>query len=100
MSKMSITGENEGTMEQYETTHASYRLVREIGAASTVLLKNVDKTLPLCKPRSITLFGTLLCNCLPLPSSRNLVSTIQGLMRVHHVEGNPNSGTVQEMTEF
>lgn len=34
-----------------------HSIVREIGAASTVLLKNVDSALPLRKPRSMTLFG-------------------------------------------
>ncbi len=33
------------------------RIVREIGAASTVLLKNVNGSLPLQKPRSIVLIG-------------------------------------------
>ena len=33
------------------------RIVREIGAASTVLLKNVNDTLPLKKPRRIVLIG-------------------------------------------
>jgi beta-glucosidase len=32
--------------------------VREIGAASTVLLKNTDEALPLKKPRSIVLVGS------------------------------------------
>ena len=32
--------------------------MREIGAASTVLLKNVNGTLPLNKPRSIVLVGS------------------------------------------
>jgi beta-glucosidase-like glycosyl hydrolase len=35
-----------------------YQLVREMGAASTVLLKNVNNTLPLKKPRSIVLIGS------------------------------------------
>lgn len=35
-----------------------YRLVREMGAASTVLLKNVNGSLPLEKPITISLIGT------------------------------------------
>lgn len=37
---------------------ADLSLIREIGAASTVLLKNVNHTLPLKKPKSIGLFGS------------------------------------------
>lgn len=33
------------------------RVIQHIGAASTVLLKNNNATLPLCKPRSIALIG-------------------------------------------
>lgn len=32
-------------------------IVREIGGASTILLKNVNGSLPLKKPRSIVLIG-------------------------------------------
>ncbi|CAE6537469.1 unnamed protein product [Rhizoctonia solani] len=35
-----------------------YKIVREMGAASTVLLKNVNQTLPLKKPISIALIGS------------------------------------------
>lgn len=35
-----------------------YELVRKMGAASTVLLKNVNQTLPLKKPRSLVLIGS------------------------------------------
>lgn len=35
-----------------------YRIIRQMGAASTVLLKNVDHALPLRKPRSMTLIGS------------------------------------------
>ena len=38
-------------------SNAINRIVREIGAASTVLLKNVDSALPLWKPRRIALIG-------------------------------------------
>ena len=34
-----------------------FKVVREIGAAGTVLLKNVDGALPLSKPKSIALIG-------------------------------------------
>ena len=34
-----------------------FQVVREIGAASTVLLKNVAGALPLRKPRSIAIIG-------------------------------------------
>jgi beta-glucosidase-like glycosyl hydrolase len=33
-------------------------LIREIGAASTVLLKNVNGTLPLYKPKTLAVFGS------------------------------------------
>ena len=36
------------------------RIVRDIGAASTVLLKNVNKALPLKKPRRIAIIGMFL----------------------------------------
>ena len=32
-------------------------MIREIGAASTVLLKNVDNTLPLVSPKTIAVVG-------------------------------------------
>ncbi|CAE6446591.1 unnamed protein product [Rhizoctonia solani] len=35
-----------------------YKIVREMGAASTVMLKNVNQTLPLKKPISIALIGS------------------------------------------
>ena len=34
------------------------RLIRDMGAAGTVLLKNVNGTLPLHKPRSLVLVGS------------------------------------------
>ena len=34
------------------------RLIRDMGAAGTVLLKNVNGTLPLLKPRSLVLVGS------------------------------------------
>lgn len=36
-----------------------YKIVREIGAAGAVLLKNTNSALPLKKPRSVALIGTL-----------------------------------------
>ncbi|KIR74944.1 beta-glucosidase [Cryptococcus deuterogattii CA1014] len=35
-----------------------WKIIRKIGASSTVLLKNVDHALPLWKPRSMTLIGS------------------------------------------
>ncbi|OXC81956.1 beta-glucosidase [Cryptococcus neoformans] len=35
-----------------------WKIIRQMGAASTVLLKNVDHALPLRKPRSMTLIGS------------------------------------------
>ena len=34
------------------------RLIRDMGAAGTVLLKNVNGTLPFLKPRSLVLIGS------------------------------------------
>jgi len=34
------------------------RLIRDMGAAGTVLLKNVNGTLPLLKPRSLVMVGS------------------------------------------
>lgn len=36
-----------------------YKIVREIGSAGSVLLKNTGSALPLKKPRSVALIGTL-----------------------------------------
>jgi beta-glucosidase len=49
---------SEVTNEHVDVQADHYKLVREIGAASTVLLKNVDGALPLKKPRSIVLVGS------------------------------------------
>lgn len=45
------------TNERVDVQDDHNQIVREIGAASTVLLKNNNGTLPLCKPRSIALIG-------------------------------------------
>ncbi|KAG5650462.1 hypothetical protein H0H81_012173 [Sphagnurus paluster] len=50
--------DNEDTNERVDVQADHYKLVREIGAASTVLLKNVNNALPLKKPRSIVLIGS------------------------------------------
>ncbi|RDB23963.1 putative beta-glucosidase L [Hypsizygus marmoreus] len=50
--------DNEDTNEHIDVQDDHYKLVREIGAASTVLLKNVRGALPLKKPRSIVLIGS------------------------------------------
>ncbi|KAK7018629.1 glycoside hydrolase family 3 protein [Favolaschia claudopus] len=49
---------NEDTNEHIDVQEDHYKVVREIGAASTVLLKNVGEALPLKKPRSIVLVGS------------------------------------------
>jgi beta-glucosidase-like glycosyl hydrolase len=49
--------DNEATNEHIDVQDDHYKLVREIGAASTVLLKNERDALPLKKPRSIVLVG-------------------------------------------
>jgi beta-glucosidase len=49
---------NEETNEHIDVQADHYKVVREIGAASTVLLKNTDEALPLKKPRSIVLVGS------------------------------------------
>ncbi|KIO17331.1 glycoside hydrolase family 3 protein [Tulasnella calospora MUT 4182] len=46
------------TNEHVDVQDDHYKLVREIGAASTVLLKNNNNALPLKKPRSIALIGS------------------------------------------
>ncbi|KAF9468335.1 glycoside hydrolase family 3 protein [Collybia nuda] len=50
--------DNDDTNDRIDVQDDHYKLVREIGAASTVLLKNVDHALPLKKPRSIVLIGS------------------------------------------
>ncbi|KAG6908117.1 hypothetical protein DXG01_006086 [Tephrocybe rancida] len=50
--------DNEATNDRVDVQDDHYKIVREIGAASTVLLKNVDNALPLDKPRSIVLIGS------------------------------------------
>ncbi|KAJ7902731.1 glycoside hydrolase family 3 protein [Mycena olivaceomarginata] len=49
---------NEETNEHIDVQADHYKVVREIGAASTVLLKNTNGALPLKKPRSIVLVGS------------------------------------------
>ncbi|KAJ7471852.1 glycoside hydrolase family 3 protein [Mycena latifolia] len=49
---------NEETNEHIDVQEDHYKVVREIGAASTVLLKNTGAALPLKKPRSIVLVGS------------------------------------------
>ncbi|KAG6862792.1 hypothetical protein C0991_010162 [Blastosporella zonata] len=50
--------DNETTNQRVDVQDDHYKIVREIGAASTVLLKNVNGALPLDKPRSIVLIGS------------------------------------------
>jgi hypothetical protein len=49
---------SEETNEHVDVQEDHYKVVREIGAASTVLLKNQNGALPLTKPRSIVLVGS------------------------------------------
>ncbi|KAJ6617970.1 beta-glucosidase [Mycena sp. CBHHK59/15] len=49
---------NEATNAHVDVQEDHYKVVREIGAASTVLLKNTGGALPLTKPRSIVLVGS------------------------------------------
>jgi beta-glucosidase len=50
--------DDETTNERVDVQEDHYKLVREIGAASTVLLKNSRGALPLNKPRSLVLIGS------------------------------------------
>ena len=45
------------TNEHVDVQDDHFKIVREIGAASTVLLKNVGDVLPLHKPKSIAIIG-------------------------------------------
>jgi beta-glucosidase-like glycosyl hydrolase len=49
---------DEATNEHVDVQDDHGKLVREIGAASTVLLKNVNGTLPLKKPRTLVVIGS------------------------------------------
>ncbi|KAJ7262759.1 beta-glucosidase [Mycena haematopus] len=49
---------SEETNEHIDVQEDHHKVVREIGAASTVLLKNTGGALPLKKPRSIVLVGS------------------------------------------
>jgi beta-glucosidase-like glycosyl hydrolase len=50
--------DNEATNSHIDVQDDHYLLVREMGAASTVLLKNKNNALPLNKPRSLVLIGS------------------------------------------
>jgi beta-glucosidase-like glycosyl hydrolase len=49
---------DEATNEHVDVQGNHGKLVREVGAASTVLLKNVNGTLPLKKPRTLVVIGS------------------------------------------
>nr|GAT51343.1 glycoside hydrolase family 3 protein [Mycena chlorophos] len=49
---------DDATNEHVDVQEEHFKLVREMGAASTVLLKNTNGALPLKKPRSILLAGS------------------------------------------
>ena len=46
------------TNEHVDVQSDHYKVVREIGAAATVLLKNVAGALPLRAPKSVAIIGT------------------------------------------
>ena len=48
------------TNEHVDVQEDHFKVVREIGAASVVLLKNVAEALPLRKPRSLAIIGRFL----------------------------------------
>ncbi len=50
--------DSEATNEHVDVQEDHYKLVREIGAASTVLLKNTNNALPLNNPRTLVLLGS------------------------------------------
>ena len=54
----SVDQNDPATNEHVDVQEDHFKVVREIGAAGTVLLKNVAGTLPLSKPRSIAIIGT------------------------------------------
>ena len=47
------------TNEHVDVQEDHFKVVREIGAAGTVLLKNVAGALPLRKPKSLAVIGEL-----------------------------------------
>jgi len=49
--------DDEATNERVDVQDDHYKVVKEIGAASTVLLKNERGALPLKKPRSLVIIG-------------------------------------------
>ncbi|KAG5731649.1 putative beta-glucosidase L [Termitomyces sp. T112] len=50
--------DDETTNEHVDVQDDHYKIVREIGAGSVVLLKNLNNALPLNKPRSLVLVGS------------------------------------------
>ncbi|KAK0201421.1 glycoside hydrolase family 3 protein [Desarmillaria ectypa] len=50
--------DNEATNARIDVRDDHYKLVRDVSAASTILLKNVGGALPLKKPRSLVVIGT------------------------------------------
>ena len=53
----SVDQNDPATNEHVDVQEDHFKVVREIGAAGTVLLKNVAGTLPLSKPRSVAIIG-------------------------------------------
>ena len=53
----SVDQNDPATNQHVDVQDDHYKVVREIGAAGTVLLKNVAGALPLRTPRSIAIIG-------------------------------------------
>lgn len=67
------------------------QIVREVGAASLVLLKNTNNTLPLAKPLSIAIFGS---HAGPIMAGPNYVFSVVGSGPTYdgHLAGGSGSG--------
>jgi len=50
--------QNQSVNEHVNVQADHYKIVRQIGSASTVLLKNLRSTLPLNKPKSLAIIGS------------------------------------------
>ena len=64
----SVDQNDPATNEHVDVQEDHFKVVREIGAAGTVLLKNVAGALPLNKPKSIAIIAACLRSS--FPSSR------------------------------
>lgn len=52
-----VTPDDPATNQHVNVQEDHFKIVREVGAASVVLLKNVADALPLKKPRSLAIIG-------------------------------------------